>query len=78
MAVGYFDAPVRTGMGTRFFQSLAGALDSINRAAAAGRTCERLASMSDAELAKHGIQRNDIPKIVIQQLHGHTATQNSK
>ncbi len=78
MAVGYFDAPVRTGLGTRFIQSLAGALDSINRATAAGRTCENLSSMSDAELARHGIQREDIPQIVIQQLLGHTVTQNGQ
>ena len=74
MTVGYFDAPARTGLGTRFIQSLAGALDSINRATAAGRTYERLTNMSDAELARRGIQRKDIPQIVIQQLHGHTGT----
>ncbi len=75
MAVHYFDAPARTNLGTRLIQSLTGALDSINRATAAGRTCESLASMSDAELASRGIRREDIPEIVIQQLLGHTPTQ---
>ena len=78
MAVDYFDAPKRTNLGTRFFQSLARALDSINRATAAGRTCEGLFNLSDAELARRGIQREDIPQIVIQQLLGHTATQNGQ
>ena len=75
MAVDYFDAPKRTNLGTRFFQSLARALDSINRATAAGHTCERLANMSDAELARRGIRREDIPQIVIRQLHGDVPTQ---
>ena len=75
MAVDYFEAPARTGLATRFFQSLARALDSINRATAAGHTCERLANMSDAELARHGIRREDIPQIVIRQLHGDVPTQ---
>ena len=75
MAVDYFDAPARTSLGTRFIQSLIGALDSINRATAAGRTCENLANMSDAELASRGIRREDIPQIVIQRLLGHTPTQ---
>lgn len=70
MAVEYFDTPARTGLGTRFIRTLTGALDSIHRATAAGRTCERLANMSDAELASRGIQREDIPKIVIRQLQG--------
>jgi hypothetical protein len=34
--------------------------------------------MSDAELASRGIQREDIPQIVIQQLLGHTPTQNGQ
>ena len=75
MAVDYFDVPARTNLGTRFIQSLTGALDSINRATAAGRTCEHLANMSDAELARRGIRREDIPQIVIRQLHGDVPTQ---
>ena len=75
MAVDYFDAPARINLGTRFIQSLTGALDSINRATAAGRTCESLANMSDAELASRGIRREEIPEIVIQQLLVHTPTQ---
>ena len=78
MAVDYLDAPARTNLGTGFFRKLAGALDSINRATAAGRTCEGLANMSDAELASRGIHREDIPQIVIQQLLGHTPTQNGQ
>ncbi len=78
MAVEYFDAPARTGLGTRFIRSLTGALDSINRATAAGRTCERLTNMSDAELASRGIQREDIPEIVIRQLQGHAPAQSNQ
>ncbi len=66
MAVDYFDASARTSLETRFFQTLARAPDSINRATAAGHTCEHLTNMSDAELASRGIQREDIPQIVIQ------------
>lgn len=72
MAVDYFDAPARARLGTR---SLARALGSIDRARAAGHTCNRLTNLSDAELAGRGIRREDIPQIVIQQLLGHTPTQ---
>ncbi len=75
MAAEYIDAPARTSLGTRLIQSLTDALDSINRATAAGRTCESLANMSDADLASRGIQREDIPQIVIQQLLGRIPTQ---
>ncbi len=70
MAGEYFDASVRTRLETGFIQTLGRALDSIDRARAAGHTCNCLANMSDAELASRGIQREDIPKIVIEQLLG--------
>lgn len=78
MAVDYFDAPARTNPVTRFIRSLAGAFDSINRATAAGRTCEYLANMSDAELGDRGIRREDIPQIVMQQLLGGADTQSGQ
>ncbi len=78
MAVDYFDAPARTGLGTRFIRSLTGALDSINRATAAGRTCEHLTNMSDAELASRGILREDIPEIVIRQLQGQAPAESNQ
>ena len=76
MSAEYFDAPARRRRGVGFFQKLAHALDNIDRARAAGRTCNRLTNMSDALLASYGIKREDIPQIVIQQLHGHNLTQN--
>jgi uncharacterized protein YjiS (DUF1127 family) len=75
MSAEYFDAPARRRLGAGFFQKLAHALDNIDRARAAGRTCNRLTNMSDAQLASYGIKREDIPQIVIQQLHGRNSTQ---
>jgi uncharacterized protein YjiS (DUF1127 family) len=75
MAAEYFDTSARAHSETGFFQKLARAFDSIDRARAARRTCNRLNNMSDAELASRGIRREDIPKIVIQQLQGCTPTQ---
>jgi hypothetical protein len=68
MAVEYFDAPARARLGTGFIRTLDRALGGIGRAKAAEHTYNRLANMSDAGLASRGIQREDIPKITIQQL----------
>ena len=68
MAVEYFDAPARNGLGTGFIQTLVRALGSIGRAKTAEHTYTHLANMSDAELASRGVQRKDIRQIVIQQL----------
>ena len=75
MPAEYFDASARRQLGAGFFQKIAHALDNIDRAWAAGRTCNRLANMSDAQLASYGIKREDIPQIVIQQLLGRNSTQ---
>jgi len=68
MAVEYFDAPARTHRGTGFIQNLGHALGGIGRAKAAAHTYDRLSNMSDAGLARRGIQREDIRQIVIGQL----------
>ena len=75
MASDYFCAPARARLGTGFIQTLDRALGSIDRARSAGHTCNRLTNMSDAELAGRGIQREDIPQIVIQRLLGRISTQ---
>ena len=75
MAAEYFDAPARTRLETGFIQTLVHALGSIDRARAAKHTCNRLTDMSAAELASRGIQREDIPQIVIQHLLGRIPTQ---
>ena len=75
MAAEYIDTSARAHPETGFFQKLVRAFDSIDRARVAGRTCNRLTNMSDAELASRGIRREDIPQIVIQQLQGCTPTQ---
>ena len=77
IAVEYFDAPARSRPVTVIIQKLFRALGSVGRARAAGHTYNRLANMSDAGLASRGIQREDIPQIVIQQLLGRLATQSS-
>ena len=75
MASEYFDAHAPADLHTGFIRTLARALDSIDRARAAGHTCNRLANMSDAELASRGIQREDVPRILIKQLLGRTPSQ---
>ena len=68
MAVAHFDIPAPARLGAGFIQTLVRVLGSIGRAKAAERTYNDLANMNDAGLASRGLQREDIPKIVIQEL----------
>lgn len=77
MASEYFDAHAHTRLESGVVRSLARALDSIDRARAAGDTCNRLTNLSDDELAGRGMKREDIPRIVINQLLGRAPAQRS-
>ena len=57
MAAEYFDAPAHPHLATRLIQTLVRAFGSIERARAAGHTCNRLTNMSDAALARRGLRR---------------------
>ena len=48
-----------------FFRAIAEFLDGIRLARAMAHRYDVLSAMSDAELARHGIKREDIPRIAV-------------